>query len=228
MPFRSFSTVEVCHVCAGFPPAVAPGSIQYEVDAFSSFGSNSCLADRPSATASAWGDNMLLRANLHVLRPPGELDYFDSRSVVLPRAISPLEAWNIIMAGPKPLLRAAFRIRDAISACFGVRSIGCFSGRTRNEVKAGDQLDFFLVEHVGREALVLTVRDSHLDVMTCISAMGREVAVTSSVVTHNAFGRLYMVPVGPAHRLIVNGMLRRLKQHLIATSPDSLTDQPAP
>lgn len=171
---------------------------------------------------------MLLHANVHVLRPPDELDYYDSRSVMLARTVSPLEAWNIIMARPKPVLRAAFRIRDAISAIFGVRRIGGFSGRPTSEVKTGDHLDFFLVEHVGLDALVLTVRDSHLDVMTCISATGREVTVTSSVVTHNTFGRLYMVPVGPAHRLIVNGMLRRLRRHLSATNTNDLADRPAP
>jgi hypothetical protein len=32
----------------------------------------------------------------------------------------------------------------------------------------------------------------------------------SSVKTHNTFGRIYMMVVGPAHRLIVWAMLRRL------------------
>jgi hypothetical protein len=44
----------------------------------------------------------------------------------------------------------------------------------------------------------------------------RVVTVTASVVTHNAFGRLYMLPVGPAHRLIVDHYLRRVKRQLDA------------
>ena len=148
------------------------------------------------------------------LRPLDELDYYDSRSIVLPVAVSPLEAWNLIMSERQPLLRVAFWLRDAISASFGVKRIGGFSGMRRETVEVGDRLDFFLVEHVSSDVLVLTERDRHLDVMTCVSTSDKTLAITSSVVTHNAFGRAYMLPVGPAHRLIVNGMLRRLKRRL--------------
>ena len=39
-------------------------------------------------------------------------------------------------------------------------------------------------------------------------------AVISSVITHNRFGRAYMLVVGPAHRLIVRTMLRRLQRQM--------------
>lgn len=157
---------------------------------------------------------MILHDNIHVLRSIEDLDYHDERSILLPRAVSPLEAWNLMMTGPQPVLQVAFRIRDSISACFGVKRIGGFTGVTRETVRTGDHLDFFLVEHEGPDVLVLTERDRHLDVMTCISTSGCRLTVTSSVVTHNAFGRAYMLPVGPAHKLIVNTMLRRVKRRL--------------
>lgn len=159
---------------------------------------------------------MILHEGLALLKPPAELNYYDSRSAPLPRAVSPLEAWNLMMERPNPLLKAAFRIRDAVSAPFGVKRIGGFSGAPRTSVAAGDHLDFFLVEHQAPDLLVLTERDKHLDVMTALSAEGRRLTITSSVVTHNAFGRAYMAPVGPAHKLIVGGMLRRLKRRLEA------------
>ncbi len=109
-----------------------------------------------------------------------------------------------------PLLDLAFRIRDAVSARFGVRRIGGLGTTPSDGVRVGERLDFFLVEHVAPDLLVLTERDRHLDVMTCISTQGAELTITSSVVTHNLFGRAYMVVVGPAHRLIVRAMLRRL------------------
>ena len=146
------------------------------------------------------------------LAPQSELDYFDCRSVLLPAPISPLDAWNLMTARPGPLMRAAFAIRDMISARFGVKRIGGFSGARRTAVKPGDRLDFFLVEQATPDMLVLTERDRHLDVMICLSTNDRRVTVTSSVVTHNAFGRLYMLPVGPAHRMIVNHYFRTLTQ----------------
>lgn len=157
---------------------------------------------------------MLLHSNIHVLKPPAELDYYHARSAPLPAPMSALEIWNRFMANPLPMMQLAFSIRDAISARFGVKRIGGFSGEPASSVAVGDHLDFFLVEQVAPDVLVLTERDRHLDVMTCISTSRVSVTITSSVVTHNLFGRAYMLPVGIAHRLIVAAMLRRLERSL--------------
>jgi len=159
------------------------------------------------------------RASIQTLRPLPELDYHDSRSVLLPVQITALQAWNLMTAEQGPLMRLAFRTRDAISALFGVKRIGGFSGTRREVVQAGDYLDFFLVEYSAPEVLVLTERDRHLDVMTCVSLADRVLTITSSVVTHNTFGRLYMLPVGPAHKLIVNSYLKRLQRKLQGMEP---------
>ena len=161
----------------------------------------------------------MTRASVQTLRPLPELDYHDSRSVLLPVQITALQAWNLMTAGQGPLMRLAFRTRDGISSLFGVKRIGGFSGTRREAVQAGDYLDFFLVEHSAPEVLVLTERDRHLDVMTCVSMADRVLTITSSVVTHNTFGRLYMLPVGPAHKLIVNSYLKRLQRKLQGMEP---------
>ena len=161
----------------------------------------------------------MTRASVHTLRPLPELDYHDSRSVLLPVQITALQAWNLMTAGQGPLMRLAFRTRDGISSLFGVKRIGGFSGTRREVVQAGDYLDFFLVEYSAPEVPVLTERDRHLDVMTCVSLADRVLTITSSVVTHNTFGRLYMLPVGPAHKLIVNSYLKRLQRKLQGMEP---------
>jgi hypothetical protein len=148
--------------------------------------------------------------NIRVLEPVAGLDYFDLQSITLPCAIRPLDAWNTIMADPQPLLRAAFRTRDFISGFFGVRKIVGFSGASVESAQVGDRLDFFLVEHVDDTVLVLTERDRHLDVMTCLSSDGNVITVTSSVRVHNWFGHAYMLPVGIAHKWIVRSMLKKL------------------
>ena len=155
---------------------------------------------------------ILPNSETRILAPIDTLDFFDSQSVNVTRVVSPLEAWNLIMEDPQPLLKLAFRLRDAVSTRFGVKPIGGFSGAQHDAVKAGDFLDFFLVEYSDDKALVLTERDRHLDVMTCVSTTETAVSITSSVRVHNAFGRAYMVPVGIAHPLIVRTMLRRLQR----------------
>lgn len=157
--------------------------------------------------------------HVHTLRPLPELDYCYSRSMILPVALSPLEAWNLMTESLGPMLSLAFRLRDAISAHFGVRPIGGFSGPRKDAAQPGDRLDFFLVEHNSPQALVLTERDRHLDVMNCLSITDRVLTLTTSVVTHNAFGRAYMLPVGPVHKLIVAAGFRSLNRRLKSTAP---------
>ncbi|WP_349536757.1 DUF2867 domain-containing protein [Sagittula sp. NFXS13] len=151
---------------------------------------------------------------MRILAPLETLDYFDSQTVSLAREISPLQAWNLITEDPQPLLKIAFKVRDAVSRKFGVKSIGGFSGTSTDTVSGGDYLDFFLVEHSDDDTLVLTERDRHLDVMTCVSSQGNEISITSSVTVHNLFGTAYMIPVGIAHKVIVRNMLRRLQRKL--------------
>lgn len=145
---------------------------------------------------------------------PEALAFRHARSLELPREMAPIEVWALMMARPLPLLGLAFRIRDAVSARFGVKPVGGFSGRVQGEPRVGEMLDFFLVERSDPEALTLTARDRHLDVMIALTTGARLLTVTASVQVHNAFGRLYMLPVGPAHRLIVRAMMRRLERAL--------------
>ena len=152
--------------------------------------------------------------NLQTLGPPSELDFFDKQTVVLPHAISPLKAWTIAMSHPMPLMKLAFRVRDAISSMFGVSKIGGFSGAVPETVTVGQKLDFFLVEHISKDILTLTARDRHLDVMTCISTEKNALTITSSVKTHNLFGRLYMIPVAPAHKMIVRRNLGQIHREV--------------
>lgn len=150
-------------------------------------------------------------AQIELVAPRGELDFFDQQSVRLSEKRTPLEAWSRIMEEPLPLLGLAFRVCDAISARFGVKRIGGFSDEVRGFVQEGDKLDFFLVETLNDEVLTLSVRDRHLDVRTCVTSVENTVTITSSVKVHNRFGWFYMLPVRPAHKLIVWVMLRRLK-----------------
>lgn len=149
-------------------------------------------------------------SNVRVLDVPSRLHYFDTQSLECSDPVTALEAWNTMTSDAPLLLRAAFRVRDFVSSMFGVKRIGGFSGDRVDYVQVGEYLDFFLVEYVDQTCLVLTERDRHLDVMTCLTLAQGRVTVTSSVQVHNLFGRLYMIPVGLAHPWIVRWSLGRL------------------
>lgn len=155
---------------------------------------------------------MTTPANAQLVAPREKLAYFDCQRITLPHPVTALEAWRMVMAQPLPGLKQAFWLRDAISARFGVARIGGFSGAEVGSPQVGDKLDFFTIEAIQDDLLTLTARDTHLDVMICITVDGADVAITASVITHNWFGRAYMIPVAPAHRLIVWAMLRRMRR----------------
>lgn len=145
-----------------------------------------------------------------ILGPVETLSYFDVRALPISCNLTAMQAWNIVMSRPLPGLGLAFKIRDAVSSLFGVKKIGGFARSSGKEPVVGEKLDFFLIEGVSQDALILTERDRHLDVMTSITTTDGFLAITSSVVTHNLFGKLYMIPVGIAHKVIVTLMLARV------------------
>lgn len=153
-------------------------------------------------------------AQIELVAPRSELAFFHQHSVGLPLQLTPLEAWTMMMADPLPFMATAFKLRDAIAARFGVKRIGGFSDKTPGFVQVGDKLDFFLVESLSDTVLSLSERDKHLDVLTCVTCVEKTLTITSSVKVHNRFGRIYMLPVAPAHKLIVGIMLRRLVRKL--------------
>ena len=158
--------------------------------------------------------------NIQVLAPEDNLDFFDTQSIELPRKISSIDAWNIVMSRPMPIIKIAFKIRDAISSRFGIKPILGFSINRPKSLSIGDKLDFFLVEHVTSNILTLTSRDRHLDVMTCVTTANNRLSITSSVKVHNTFGHFYMLPVAPAHKLIVRNMLKKIGRELSSTKHD--------
>ncbi|KKJ78525.1 hypothetical protein WH95_03590 [Kiloniella litopenaei] len=149
-----------------------------------------------------------------LLAPREKLNFYDTQSATLSREITALEAWRIISSNPAPLMKFAFRLRDRISGWFGIKPIKGFSGQLPENLRVGERLDFFMVEHLAPDILTLTARDKHLDVMTCITTDKTTLTVTSSVRTHNLLGRLYMIPVATAHRLIVRADLKRIKTQM--------------
>ena len=106
-------------------------------------------------------------------------------------------------------------LRDRIVSPLGVKAVGRLStqagGRSRG-LAVGDVLSIFRVFSVDGTELVLGIDDSHLDV--CISFLKRTEGPRASYVvgawvkTHNALGRLYMLPVAPVHRVQVRLMMR--------------------
>jgi len=155
-----------------------------------------------------------LRDGATLIGPLSDVHYLDVRSLDLPCAFTPLEIWDRMMATGLPGLKLAFRLRDRLAGLAGIRPIGGLTTKRTATPKPGDMLDFFTIERIDDEEMVLIVRDRHLDVLISVLTANRRLTITASVHNHNWLGRLYMIPVAPAHRVIVTLMNRRLARQL--------------
>ncbi|KZL20015.1 DUF2867 domain-containing protein [Pseudovibrio sp. WM33] len=158
-----------------------------------------------------------------LVAPREELNFYHVNSLKINAQPTAFEVSCALLSKRSVWLNAAFWLRDQISALAGVTRIKGFGKeRPTTPPAAGEYLDFFLVEHIEDRELVLTSRDKHLSVMTTISvddiAEGTLVRITSSVITHNWFGNLYMLPVGPAHKFISWRMLRSVSRAFYSTN----------
>ncbi len=109
-------------------------------------------------------------------------------------------------------------LRDAIVRPLGLKTVGHrgrTDGRAAGTPRVGDRFSIFQVESVDEAELVLGIDDTHLDVR--ISCLKRQVggqatwAIGSLVQTHNLLGRVYMIPVGRFHPVLVRLMMSRLR-----------------
>lgn len=157
-------------------------------------------------------------AGAQLVAEPERLNYLHTARRRLNRDMTALEAYCKTTTHSSIALRLAFLVRDRISSLFGVQRIQGFKGaRPRSAPGVGERLDFFTVEAIAKDQLVLTARDTHLAVMISIDItssssdpLARWCHITASVETYNAFGKFYMLPVAPAHKLIVWKMLKSL------------------
>lgn len=156
-------------------------------------------ARRPPATARLVG-------------PARTLDYLHVDRFRLPGFLTPLEAYRRATRATPPWMRLAFDLRDCAVRPFGASPIHGFGGESRGELRVGDRLDFFRVEAISADQLVLSAHDSHLDMLLSLDAERRHgetcLAATASVKVHNALGRLYIALVGPAHPFVMTALMK--------------------
>jgi Protein of unknown function (DUF2867) len=127
----------------------------------------------------------------------------------------------------------AMTIRNKVVLAFGLKDLGALPpldpSLPTTAYQPGDRVGIFkLLQNTPAETL-LGDNDKHLDVVVSLHvgppladealdanvvtkhpSNTRVITVSTVVHVHNRLGRLYMLPVTPAHRVIVPTMLRRL------------------
>ena len=157
-----------------------------------------------------------------LIAPQDQLNFFHHADASAPQGMTAFQAYCQMTENSPRLLRLAFFIRDTLSRLAGVRPIAGFTDtHSPSPPEPGQRLDFFEVVHCDDSSLHLLADDRHLSVLVAMTLQSADdccqrLNITTSVKTHNAFGRLYMLPVAPAHGVIVRSMLARVSSSVVS------------
>lgn len=134
------------------------------------------------------------------------------------RALSPTEIFRRAALATPAWVNVAMTLRNRIVVPLGLKDVGemtALAGKSASSYQVGDQLGVFSIVEKTDGELVLGIDDQHLDVR--VSVMKSEqnspsrYIVSTVVHTHNRLGRMYMLPVGRLHPLVVRAMMRRAR-----------------
>jgi hypothetical protein len=118
-----------------------------------------------------------------------------------------------------------FAFRNKMVALFGLKTLDTVSNReellAKFKCEAGEQLGLFKVFNTNENEVILGENDKHLDFRISLFLESSEgnltkkiITISTTVIFHNRFGKLYFLPVKPFHQLIVPSMLKGIINHL--------------
>ncbi|MBV8658327.1 MAG: DUF2867 domain-containing protein [Burkholderiales bacterium] len=111
------------------------------------------------------------------------------------------------------------RLRNRLVQLVGLKNVGALRsvavGKPESAYRPGDRVGVFTLRSNEPDEVVVGDDDKHLEVLVSLArvpqANGRQyVCLTTAVHLHNTLGRLYMIPVGPLHKLIAPAVLSQL------------------
>jgi methionine synthase II (cobalamin-independent) len=112
------------------------------------------------------------------------------------------------------------RIRNHVVGWFGLKNLGSIAqiepSVAASNYQAGDRVGIFTLISNSDNEVLLGDSDKHLNVVVSVhkqadsTKKSATVTVTTVVHVHNWLGRLYMMPVTPAHKVIVRSMVRAI------------------
>lgn len=121
-------------------------------------------------------------------------------------------------------INAAMGARNRIVQLFGLKNLGALDNldgtRKPEAYMPGDRVGIFTLFENSFDEVLLGDRDKHLNVVLSVhrrllpGGQAAEVTLTTVVHVKNLLGRLYMLPVTPAHRIIAPTVLAGIAEPL--------------
>jgi Protein of unknown function (DUF2867) len=121
------------------------------------------------------------------------------------------QLYGAVMRSTPAWVDTAMRVRNRIVRLFGLKDLGALSdvrGHAEQTLLPGQRIGIFTFAYASPTELVMHDNDKHLSVQIAVikqplDATHDRLIACTVVHTHNLLGRLYLLPVGPAHKHIV-------------------------
>ncbi|WP_157314706.1 DUF2867 domain-containing protein [Chitinibacter sp. GC72] len=148
-------------------------------------------------------------------------DFADSHWVAVdPLPESALAAFVQMVQQTPAWVNAMMSLRNRIVKLLGLKDLGTLGDLEQQkplaEYRVGERLGIFTIVSIAQNELVLSDVDKHLRVQLAVQRIAtserRAIAITTVVHQHNWLGRVYMLFVGPMHKLIAPATLAKLGQ----------------
>jgi Protein of unknown function (DUF2867) len=162
-------------------------------------------------------------------------DFYDSYCVPLEceDERSALELFLQTVAHTPDWVHALMAIRNRVVGLFGLKNLGALNSlrpsKPASAYQVGDPVGIFTLLSQTPDEAVLFDDDKHLRVSISVQKLKVQdgiatvalpaIAITTVVHVHNLLGRLYMLPVGPIHKLVAPAVLSRANRLRAASVP---------
>lgn len=158
---------------------------------------------------------------------PGSHFAHAARIALARRPESAVQAYLDIARQVPAWFDGLMRLRNAGMRLLGMKHLGAIRSvpvHAPEALAVGDRLGIFTVRALTADGVVLGDSDRHLRVELSVELGpgddSSELQVSTVVHLHRPFGRLYMLPVAPLHRVIVPRLLERYAQRRVALGGD--------
>ncbi|MCR9212372.1 MAG: DUF2867 domain-containing protein [Proteobacteria bacterium] len=149
----------------------------------------------------------------------GERDFLDCYTVIFPDKEVPIEevVQRLFLDFPA-WVQTLLNIRDGVVRFFGLKTtVGLPTDmRYRSSLKVGEHVNFFKIQSIAENEIIVGEDDSHLDFRIAIRKdclQSDSISLSTWVHPHNLLGKLYLRMILPFHILIVTSRLKGVARH---------------
>ena len=144
----------------------------------------------------------------------GSVDYCDSYMITKKTDDSIDKIISILLFKGPSWADNLMRMRDSIVKLFGLKTGKKENTNETDYYPIGSKASYFTVIDRNNNEIVMAEDDKHLYFRTSVMKKevekGVEIYLSTIVIYHNLWGKIYFLPVKPFHQIIMKSLIKRL------------------